>query len=251
MRRIAETVLAHGAALTAARSEQVQAGAALAEELAGQVPLAEQLCAALDAAARHDTAVRRKRAGLRKSATALEAAQAARKAETAALDGFAEQLDALHLSAQLLATQGEDEGVRALSAGLGRLSGQFRAHRVQSSGKQDEMARSVAALQAALERLTGTLDADTTVMVSAAKTARAQLATLHDMAAMAHGLGDALKADEEKSQAAMEMMHDALLASEAFADLAAAFERDVEPASEPACLPDHDQTALAAHWHAG
>jgi methyl-accepting chemotaxis protein len=251
MHGVAADVATHAAALTAARDEQGQIGAALAAELAGQVPLAEQLCADLDAAARHDKAVQRKGAGVRKAAVALEAAHAARQADAGALDGFAEQLDALHLSAQLLAAQGEDEAVRALSAGLGRLSGQFRAHRLQSAGRQDEVTGRLAALQAALERLTGSAAEDSPSIAPAAKAARAQLAALEAMAAQALGLSAALTADRERSQAALQGVRDALLAAGAFADLAAAFAPDAAPAEEAVAFPDHDQTALAAHWHAG
>jgi len=248
MRRVAGDAATHAAALTAAREEQGQIGAALADKLAEQVPLAEQLCATLDAAARHDKAVQRKGAGVRKAAVALEAAHAAQQADARALDGFAEQLDALHLGAQLLAAQGEDEAVRALSAGLGRLSGQFRAHRVHSAGRQDEVSSSSSALRAALERLSSTWADDIVGSIApAAETAGAQLAVLQDLAASAHELSAALQVDEAKSQAAMQGMREALLATDAFADLVAAF----APAEEAGTFPDHDQTALAAHWHAG
>ncbi|AVF03832.1 hypothetical protein C4375_08905 [Devosia sp. I507] len=251
MHGAAADMATHAAALTAARDEQGQIGAALADKLAGQVPLAEQLCADLDAAARHDKAVQRKGAGVRKAAAALEAAHAARQADAGALDGFAEQLDALHLSAQLLAAQGEDEAVRALSAGLGRLSGQFRAHRLQSAGRQDEVTGRLAALQAALERLTGSAAEDSPSIAPAAKAARAQLAALEAMTTQALGLSAALTADGERSQVALQGVRDALLAAGAFADLAAAFAPDAAPAGETVAFPDHDQTALAAHWHAG
>lgn len=244
MHQVAGNLATHAAALTNARDEQGQMGVALADELAGQAPLAEQLCATLDAAARHDKAVQRK-------AAALAALHAAQQADAGVLDGFAEQLDALHLSAQLLAAQGEDKAVRALSARLGRLSGQFRAHRVQSGGRQDELTRSVAALQAALERLNGTAAEDSVSIAPAAKAARAQLAALEAMAAQARGLSAALQEDGEKSQTAREGVRDALLATGAFADLAAAFAPDATPAEQTVAFPDHDQTALAAHWHAG
>ena len=248
---VAADMATHGAALTRARDEQGRIGTALAAELAGQVPLAEQLCATLDAAARHDKAVQRKGAGVRKAAVALEAAHVAQQADAGALDGFAEQLDALHLSAQLLAVQGEDEAVRALSAGLGRLSGQFRAHRLQSTGRQDEVNRSVAALQAALERQTGSAAEDSPSVAPAARAARAQLAALEAMTAHVLELSAVLTADRERSQAALQGVRDALLAAGAFADLAAAFVPDAAPAEEAVVFPDHDQTALAAHWHAG
>ncbi|MVS99371.1 protoglobin domain-containing protein [Devosia marina] len=244
MHQVAGNVATHAAALTNARDEQEQMGVALADELAGQAPLAEQLCAILDAAARHNKAVQRK-------AAALAAVHAAQQADAGVLDGFAEQLDALHLSAQLLAAQREDEAVRTLSAGLGRLSGQCRALRVQSGGRQDEMTRSVAALQAALERLNGTAAEDPVSIAPAAKAARAQLAALEAMAAQARGLSAALQEDWEKSQTAREGVRDALLATGAFADLAAAFAPDATPAEQTVAFPDHDQTALAAHWHAG
>ncbi|MBB4053427.1 methyl-accepting chemotaxis protein [Devosia subaequoris] len=248
LREVAGDVAAHAAALTDTREEQEQSGAALADTLAKQVPLANELCAALDDAMRRDKAVQRKGAGLRKSAMTVEAAHAAQQA---ALDGFAEQLDALHLSAQLLAAQGEDAAVRALSAGLGRLSGQFRAHRVQSAGRQEELTRSVAALCTALERLNGIAADNLPNIAPAARTAREQLACLSDMAAQAHELGVALSADREKSQTAMEGVRDALLTSDAFADLVAAFASEETAAEETVTFPDHDQTALAAHWHAG
>ncbi len=251
LRQVAGDVARHAAALTATREEQEQSGAALADTLAKQVPLANELCAALDDAMRRDKALQRKGAGLRKSAMAIEAAHAAQQADAGALDGFAEQLDALHLSAQLLAAQGEDAAVRALSAGLGRLSGQFRAHRVQAAGRQEELTRSVASLCSALERLNGIAANELPIIAPAARIAREQLACLGDMAAQAHGLRAALSADREKSQTAMEGVRNALLASDALADLVAAFAPEETPAEETVTFPDHDQTALAAHWHAG
>lgn len=251
MHAVVADVATQAAALTTSRDALGQDGAALADQLAAQVPIAEQICAALDAAARQEKSAQRKGAGLRKAAAALEVALSTQKAEAGTLDGFAEQLDALHLSAQLLAAQGQDEAVRALSASLGRLSGQFRAHRVQAADRLDNTARSVAALHAALERLNGVTAEDAVSIAPAAKAARAQLAALDAMAGQARGLSAALTADWENSRAAKESVRDALVATEAFADLAAAFAPDPEPVEEAVTFPDHDHTALAAHWHAG
>ena len=109
----------------------------------------------------------------------------------------------------------------------------------------------LAALQAALERLTGSAAEDSPSIAPAAKAARAQLAALEAMTTQALGLSAALTADGERSQVALQGVRDALLAAGAFADLAAAFAPDAAPAEEAGTFPDHDQTALAAHWHAG
>jgi len=250
MHGVAASVVQHAATLLAASGAPTEQAEALAGRLDDQAGTAGRTASAIEALERQARAQMRRRAGLRKTVRATEKAAAALATEAQAEESLAEQLDALHLSAQLLAAQGEDEGVRALSAGLGRLSGQLRAHHVQSAQGRDGLARSLAGQQAMLERIAEAASEDAEGLSQAGRAAREHAATLADIARMVHDLRDTLTTGAAQSRSAQEGLREALAAAEAFADLAQVFDGD-EAAAPAEMFPVQDQAALAAHWHVG
>ncbi|WP_375599153.1 protoglobin domain-containing protein [Devosia sp. Naph2] len=250
MHGVAQSLAQHAATLLAADAAPSEQAQVLAGHLDGQAGIARQMADAIEGLERQAKAQARQRGGLRKAARVAESAAAALGAEARAEENLAEQLDALHLSAQLLAAQGDDEGVRALSAGLGRLSGQLRTHHARSTEARRGLARSLAGQQAMLERMAGACANDAAGLTQTAQAARNQAAALADIARVAHGLHDALAVGAAQNRSAQEGLREALAATEAFADLVRVF--DQQEAEEPVeMFPAQDQAALAAHWHAG